>query len=328
MPHTPAPSGHSQGATIQPRSQPTRHTASDDHSQPNHEHVRLTQTSSSHTQATTSQSSLPPTSGSTSIDGKKGRGAARPILTWGTGQILEVEFNQYMQPVGESAVKLASQLGCIAWDCERVPLTYAKWTDMPTHVLEDIWREVKDNTNVPDEYKHDCLRKVGVLWKERKFKLKQKHYYEHDTYEKRLADVPSKVLPSQWQVLVRYWGTEEAEALAQKNTANRAKQGLMHRTRRQFFANLRNEMVQNGERTDMVDVFMKSRRNKKGETNPETVVLAQLEDRLSQVPESKQTSEKRDEVYRRFVGDEGHGRVRTYGFGPSRTDIFRRSAAI
>ena len=83
--------------------------------------------------------------GSTTTAGKKGRGAARPNPTWGTGQILEVEFNQYMQPVGESGVKFVSQLGCIARDCERVPLTYLKWTDMPKHVLEDIWREVKVN---------------------------------------------------------------------------------------------------------------------------------------------------------------------------------------
>ena len=44
------------------------------------------------------------------------------------------------------------------------------------------------------------------------------------------------------------------------------------------------------------------------------------------MPVSEQTSEKRDEIYRRFVGDEGYGRVRTYGFCPSPTDVFRRSA--
>ena len=55
------------------------------------------------------------------------------------------------------------------------------------------------------------MRKVGVLWKERKVNLKQLHYYKHATDEARLADVLRKVLPNQWQTLVRYWGTEEAE---------------------------------------------------------------------------------------------------------------------
>ena len=32
-------------------------------------------------------------------------------------------------------------------------------------------------------------------------------------------------------------------------------------------------MEQKGERTDMVDVFMKSRKNKKGETSPKTALV-------------------------------------------------------
>ena len=54
----------------------------------------------------------------------------------------------------------------------------------------------------------------------------------------------------------------------------------------------------------------------------------QLEGRLSQVPDSEQTTEKWDELFKRFVGNEGHGRVRTYEFGPSPTDVFRLSSAM
>ena len=74
---------------------------------------------------------------------RKGRGAAHHHSSWGSGQRLEVEMNQFMQPVGPNASKLLSQLGCIVRDGERAPLTYAKWIDMPNHVLEDIWRDVK-----------------------------------------------------------------------------------------------------------------------------------------------------------------------------------------
>ena len=42
---------------------------------------------------------------------------------------------------------------------------------------------------------------------------------------------------------------------------------------------------------------------------------------------SEQTPEKWDEIFRRFVGGEGHGRVRTYGFDPSPTDVYRRAVA-
>ena len=54
----------------------------------------------------------------------------------------------------------------------------------------------------------------------------------------------------------------------------------------------------------------------------------QLEGRRSQDPDSEKIPKKRDEIYRRFVGDEGHGRVHTYAFGPSPTDVFRWLAAV
>ena len=74
---------------------------------------------------------------------KKPQGSARPIPKWGTGERLEIEFNSFMQPVGPNADKLMSQLGVIVRNGDRVPLTYVRWTDMPIHVLDDIWREVK-----------------------------------------------------------------------------------------------------------------------------------------------------------------------------------------
>ena len=43
--------------------------------------------------------------------------------------------------------------------------------------------------------------------------------------------------------------------------------------------------------------------------------------------DSEQTPEKRDEIFRRFVGGEGHGRVRKYEFGPSPKDVYRRPVA-
>ena len=44
--------------------------------------------------------------------------------------------------------------------------------------------------------------------------------------------------------------------------------------------------------------------------------------------ESEQSSEQREKIFTDIVGgDDRHGRVRTYGFGPSRTDVFGRQAA-
>ena len=43
--------------------------------------------------------------------------------------------------------------------------------------------------------------------------------------------------------------------------------------------------------------------------------------------DSEQTPEKPDEIFRRFVGSEGHGRVHMYGLGPSPTNVYRRPVA-
>ncbi|KAK1268170.1 hypothetical protein QJS04_geneDACA013799 [Acorus gramineus] len=59
---------------------------------------------------------------------RKGRGSARSLSIWGTGEQLHINFNEMMQPIGLNATKLTSQLGYIARDSHRVPLTYVSWS--------------------------------------------------------------------------------------------------------------------------------------------------------------------------------------------------------
>ena len=44
------------------------------------------------------------------------------------------------------------------------------------------------------------------------------------------------------------------------------------------------------------------------------------------MPESEQTFECREKIFTDIIGDDGHGQVRTYGFGPSHADVFGRQA--
>ncbi|KAK1307182.1 hypothetical protein QJS10_CPA10g01189 [Acorus calamus] len=194
---------------------------------------------------------------------KKGRGSARSLSIWGTGEKLHVNFNE-MQPIGLNATKLTSQLGYIARDSHRVPLTYVSWSDMPEDILDDIWRDVEDNTNAPAEYKDNCLRSVGKYWKDWKGRLKSKYFNTYKTNEERIKNVPPRVESNQWNTLVQYWGSEEAAVLVDKNKRNREQQGLLHRTGRTSFAELRRELASKGEATDRMSVFVKSRQDKSG----------------------------------------------------------------
>ncbi|PRQ27510.1 hypothetical protein RchiOBHm_Chr6g0306081 [Rosa chinensis] len=87
---------------------------------------------------------------------KKGRGAACGMPEWGTGKIAHIEFDANWMPISENGKGFSSQLGILARDGQKVPLTFTSWTAMPDDLLDDIWKDVKDNTDVPDEYKHHC----------------------------------------------------------------------------------------------------------------------------------------------------------------------------
>lgn len=58
------------------------------------------------------------------------------------------------------------------------------------------------------------MKALGKKWKDFKSDLKKKHYDTHNTYEDRLADRDSRVLPEQWRQLIEYWDSEEGQVLS------------------------------------------------------------------------------------------------------------------
>ncbi|VVA24442.1 PREDICTED: LOC105629656 isoform [Prunus dulcis] len=77
---------------------------------------------------------------------------------------------------------------------------------MPDHILDDIWKDVQDNTDVPDAYRPHCLKIVGNRWRDWKCRLKKEWYDKYETNEERLAITPPQVPTDQWKILVKYWG--------------------------------------------------------------------------------------------------------------------------
>ncbi|KAK1299825.1 hypothetical protein QJS10_CPB13g01402 [Acorus calamus] len=102
-----------------------------------------------------------------------------------------------------------------------------------------------------------------------------------------------------------------AWVLADKNKRNREQQGLLHRTGRTSFAELRRELASKGEATDRMSVFVKSRQDKSGRAPDEETaeVISQMEQRLFDVPEPEQTQAVRERVFTSVMGPDGHGRV-------------------
>ncbi|KAK9114128.1 hypothetical protein Syun_020925 [Stephania yunnanensis] len=257
------------------------------------------------------------------IKTRKGRGPAKGFDDWGSGEKLHVDFNEFMQPVGVNKDKFMSQLGMIARNGQKISLTYASWKKVPPEVLDSIWSEVQENSNAPVEYRASCLKAIGRLWRNWKHLVKTHHYLVHDSDEKRLSYVPPRVIDDQWKALVEYWGSEQAQNVTNRNKKNRELQAMPHRTGRKGFSEIRFQMEQEGESTDRVSVWMKTRTPKGGsQIDPKTKeVISKLNDRLSQVPELEQTPELREEIFIDVMGSDGHGRVRTFGAGPSRKEV-------
>ncbi|KAM0981096.1 hypothetical protein ACFX1X_014497 [Malus domestica] len=55
---------------------------------------------------------------------RKGRGAALSISEWGTGTKVHIDFDSKWKPIKENATRFSGQLGIIARNGQKVPLTY------------------------------------------------------------------------------------------------------------------------------------------------------------------------------------------------------------
>ncbi|CAL5419282.1 unnamed protein product [Camellia sinensis] len=128
------------------------------------------------------------------------------------GTKVKVTLNEENQPIGDEAAKLQSQLGILAQNGNFAPLTFNDWRAPQLNPYKEcIWQEVKENTDAPDIFKHNCLMSVGKKWKDWKDQLKRKHFNKYKTNEERLANCPDRVDPSQWKILVQFWNSLEAQ---------------------------------------------------------------------------------------------------------------------
>ncbi|KAM1365372.1 hypothetical protein ACFX13_044379 [Malus domestica] len=249
----------------------------------------------------------------------KGRGAALSISEWGTGTKVHIDFDSKWKPIKENATRFSGQLGIIARNGQKVPLTYVSWTEMPDHVLDDIWKEVTDNTDVPDAYKFHCLKVIGNRWRDWKCRVKQRWYDSYLTDEQRLSFTPPQVTTDQWKRLVKYWGLPNIKEYSEANKANRAHGGAPHRTSRTSFAQLKHEMREKGEKTDWLSMFIKTRTKKTKNDDRDLFdeesghIINQFNQCLEEREEHEQDEDYREEVFTRVMGPDAYGRVRMYG---------------
>ncbi|THG22192.1 hypothetical protein TEA_002952 [Camellia sinensis var. sinensis] len=150
-----------------------------------------------------------------------------------------------------------------------------------------------DRNNVPDDI-------IDAIWKDVK------------------DDVPMRIVPSQWEELVEYWRTSDAEKIASRNAKNRRAHGIAHTTGRTTFSQIRHEMTSKGESTDKMNVWLMTRRV----DDPEDEFNRQL----SMLHEDGRTLEARNAIFHELIGHDGHGYCRTYGRIVPRRAVYKDGA--
>ncbi|OMO92267.1 hypothetical protein COLO4_17726 [Corchorus olitorius] len=171
------------------------------------------------------------------------------------------------------------------------------------------------------------LKTISRCWRNWKAKLKAQHYYPHNTQEEQLNDCHPKVLPDQWQSLVLYWNSDKAKLNCAKNRASRAQQMARHTTGTKSFARLREEeraKRPDGKEPSRAEIYILSHTRKDG--RPVDDAAAAIISKLREQATQRQTvsgdgNDSHDTLYQ-VLGSEKPGQVRTYGLGPTPSDIW------
>ncbi|XP_059653575.1 uncharacterized protein LOC132300493 isoform X2 [Cornus florida] len=257
----------------------------------------------------------------------RGRGPTRCLDLWnGDGDRISVTTNELGQPIGSEAPKLTSFLGTIARNGHFAPLTYVTWRALPDMKKENMWLQVQSKFDIDPKSKSWVLMSIGQKWRDWKAKLKASRYSSHKTDEERLADRDERVLPDQWRLLILFWNSKEAKKRSTTNKANRARQKIIHTAGTKSFARVREE--QKAKRTDgkepsRAELFILTHTRKDGRPVNEasSVIISQLREQAAQQQEPSQNNTVQNDIFSRVMGQDRHGRVRTYGLGPSPSDL-------
>nr|CAD1844038.1 unnamed protein product [Ananas comosus var. bracteatus] len=179
-------------------------------------------------------------------------------------------------------------------------------------------RRVVAGRDIGDDNWPWVMKALGKKWKDFKSGLKKKHYDAHNTYEDRLANRDSRVLPEQWRQLIEYWILKKGSL---RSKSNRSKQITTHTAGSRSFARIREEKrKEKGVVPTRAELFKITHVHKNGDPMNEECankIVYQESTRYCQ----KGAKEVND-LFSEIFGKEKHGRVRGLGLGPAPTHIW------
>ncbi|XP_075096341.1 uncharacterized protein LOC142174446 [Nicotiana tabacum] len=238
------------------------------------------------------------------------------IINLQEGQKLSVEFDEDHQAIGENASKLIWFLGQTVRSRTCCPLKVNSWKEIEQDKINHMWDIVleKFNFDVFEGRKSAILDKMSDLYRDYRYKLKKKYFDSKAGYQLRLRNKPKLVAADEWKYLKK----------STQNKTNRSKRSLPPYIGTKSYARLRYEMEQkNGKPPSRVEVFMESRKRKKGKQVDafQQDVIVQFDQFKKQQKEGA-ISLNDDDIFEKVLGAEKNGYLRAYGPGKNISEYF------
>ncbi|KAG8479239.1 hypothetical protein CXB51_029833 [Gossypium anomalum] len=278
-----------------------------------------------------------PTEATKGTKRKRGPTNMKDIWNLQPGTRIVVEANQYGQPIGKEASKLAEFLGTIARTGSICPLNTKHWKHLSKYVLENILRIVHEKFDLQGKVKDsDILSHVGKLRKEFKSTLKTRYYKEMVQEGRPIEEIyennPPSVHDDQWKWLVERWGTPQVVAHSEKAKESRTKVRYAHTAGCTGYATLNAQFSEKeGREPSRLEQFRFQHLRKDGsgklssEAAEQDEACKMVKDSMpilesSSAPQDNIALE--NEVYTQVFGPDKDGKMLGYGRGMTKSRLF------
>ncbi|KAL3831050.1 hypothetical protein ACJIZ3_019852 [Penstemon smallii] len=126
---------------------------------------------------------------------KTGRGRSKQTPLWDSCVKLQVHLTSDGRIDGPDRAKFKTQLGVLARNSIKFPLTCKSFKKIGDGTKDDIWRKIKENTTLPDEAKSIVFEDINAKWKQGKYRLKRKNYLPYEDDNKRMEELEKNCVP-------------------------------------------------------------------------------------------------------------------------------------
>ncbi|KAK1391738.1 hypothetical protein POM88_010794 [Heracleum sosnowskyi] len=133
-----------------------------------------------------------------------------------------ISLNEKGQAISENdgdVAELSNFLGTLARD--NVSLTYINWHVVPDQLKLKLWEYTLGKYVIPDDGQTWVYNTMNSAWKLHKCRMKKKHYTAYNTDEERMEHKTDRIPLEDFKMLLKYWGDESVQKLAEENTEHR-----------------------------------------------------------------------------------------------------------